>query len=165
MIVAVAVPSAASPARSARAADEQEVPAVIDVLVADDHVFFRAAVVDLLRGAEDTQVVAECSDGTEVLPAFHRVHPDVVLLDMAMPGATGLQAARAVLDADPGARVVMLTGDGSADSVRDARRLGVAGYLLKDDDPALLPSRMRTVAEGGTVWSADVRAVLESPAG
>jgi DNA-binding NarL/FixJ family response regulator len=59
---------------------------VIEVLVADDHAFFRAAVVDLLTGAGDTAVVAECSDGAQVLPAYHRVRRDVVLLDMAIPG-------------------------------------------------------------------------------
>ncbi len=135
---------------------------MIEVLVADDHAFFRAAVVDLLMGTGDTTVVAECTDGTEVLPAYRRVHPDVVLLDMSMPGATGLEAAHAVLTADPGARVLVLTGDASIESVREARRLGVAGYLLKDEDPALLPSRVRTVSEGGTVWSDGVLAFIEA---
>ena len=137
---------------------------MIEVLVADDHALFRGAVVDLLTGAGDTTVVAECSDGTQVLPAYRRVHPDVVLLDMAMPGATGLEAAHAVLSADPDARVVLLTGDSSPESVREARRLGVAGYLLKDDDPTLLPSRVRTVSAGGTVWSEDVRTLIEASA-
>ncbi len=134
---------------------------MIGVLVADDHPFFRSAVVDLLTDAADTTVVAECSDGTEVLAAFERVHPDVLLLDMAMPGATGLEAARAVLAADPSARVLMLTGDSSPDSVHEALRLGVAGYLLKDDDPTMLPVHVRTVESGGTVWSAQVRALVE----
>ncbi|MGY1732147.1 response regulator transcription factor [Geodermatophilus sp. SYSU D01045] len=137
---------------------------MIEVLVADDHAFFRAAVVDLLTDADDTAVVAECSNGAEVLPAFRRVRPDVVLLDLAMPGTTGLEAARAVLAADPGARVLMLTGDASAESVREARRLGVAGYLLKDDDPAMLPVHVRTVAEGGSVWSDGVRSLVDVPA-
>jgi DNA-binding NarL/FixJ family response regulator len=138
---------------------------VIEILVADDHAFFRAAVVDLLTGAGDTAVVAECSDGAEVLPAYRRVRPDVVLLDMAMPGATGLEAAEAVLTADPAARVLMLTGDASPESVLEARRVGVAGYLLKDDDPTLLPAHVRTVTSGGTVWSARVRPLLEGDGG
>ncbi len=137
---------------------------MIGVLVADDHAFFRSAVVDLLTGAGDTTVVAECSDGAEVLPAFRRVRPDVVLLDMAMPGATGLEAAEAVLTADPSARVLMLTGDSSPESVQEARRLGVAGYLLKDDDPTMLPAHVRTVTAGGTVWSEQVRPLLEGHA-
>lgn len=137
---------------------------MIEVLVADDHAGFRAAVIDLLTTSGDATVVAECADGTEVLPAYRRAHPDVVLLDMAMPRATGLEAAQAVLTADPLARVLMLTGDASADGVRAARRIGVAGYVLKDDDPALLPSHVRTVSQGGTAWSPAVRTYLDPPA-
>ncbi len=66
-----------------------------------------------------------------------------------------------MLTADPAARVLVLTGDASPESVLEARRLGVAGYLLKDDDPTLLPAHVRTVTSGGTVWSAQVRALVE----
>ncbi|WP_336028527.1 response regulator [Geodermatophilus sp. FMUSA9-8] len=137
---------------------------MIEVLVADDHAFFRASVVDVLDSAADTTVVAECRGGAEVLPAFRRHRPDVLLLDLAMPGVTGLEAAREVLAVDASARVVMLTGDASPGSVREARRIGVAGYLLKDDDPTLLAARVRAVAEGGVAWSAGVHALGEASA-
>ncbi|RFU22995.1 response regulator [Geodermatophilus marinus] len=126
---------------------------MIKVLLADDHAFVRSALADLLQSSGDVAVVAECEDGEEVLDATRRTQPDVVLLDVAMPRVTGLEAARELLAEHPGARVVVLTGQLTPALVEEARSLGVAGYLLKDDDPAALPGHVRTVAEGGEAWS------------
>ena len=127
---------------------------MITVLVADDHAFIRASLVELFTASGDLTVVAECEDGAEVLDAARRTHPDVVLLDVAMPRVTGLEAARELLAACPESRVVVLTGSLSPALVREARAIGVRGYLLKDDDPGALPGHVRTVAAGGTAWSA-----------
>jgi DNA-binding NarL/FixJ family response regulator len=81
-------------------------------------------------------------------------------MDLVMPGRTGLEATRDLLDAGVDSRVVLLTGSFSAATVREARALGAAGYLLKGDDPAELPQRVRDVASGGSAWSARAAASL-----
>jgi DNA-binding NarL/FixJ family response regulator len=129
---------------------------VIRVLVADDHDFVRAALVELLDASGDMTVVAECADGAQVVPAALRTAPDVVLLDLRMPRLTGLEAARALLEVRPDARVVVLTGSPSRSSAGEARQLGAAGYLLKGCPPEELVEQLRTVARGGTAWDRSV---------
>jgi DNA-binding NarL/FixJ family response regulator len=126
---------------------------VIKVLLADDHAFVRDSLVELFTASGDVTVVAQCEDGEQVLDAAQRTEPDVVLLDLAMPRVTGLQAARQLLSARPDARIVVLTGSLTPALVKEAQEIGVVGYLLKDDDPGALPDHVRTVAAGGTAWS------------
>jgi DNA-binding NarL/FixJ family response regulator len=126
---------------------------VIRVLLADDHDFVRSTLVELFTATQDIDVVAECSDGDQVLAAAERTHPDVVLLDLAMPRQTGLEAARVLLSAQPAARIVLLTANLSAAAVREAQAVGAVGYLLKGEDPADLVRHVRAVASGGTAWS------------
>jgi DNA-binding NarL/FixJ family response regulator len=128
---------------------------VIRLLLADDNDFVRQSLVDLLSARGDMSVVAECSDGDEVVEAAERTHPDVVIVDLAMARVGGLEAARRLLAVQPDARVVILTATLSADAVREARELGVVGYLLKDADPEELPHHVRAVAAGGTAWRAE----------
>ena len=134
--------------------------ALITVLIADDHPLFRGALVDLFGTTGDITVVAVCADGAEVLAAAQRTRPDVVLLDLRMPRWTGLQAARALTAAGVRSRVVLLTGSFSPATAREAHAAGAVGYLLKDDDPAELPRRVRDVAAGGTAWSTPAAASL-----
>ena len=137
---------------------------MIKVLLADDHAFVRDSVAELLSASGDITVVAQCADGSEVLAAALRTQPEVVLMDLAMPDRTGLEAARDLLDAGVPSRVVLLTGSFSAASVREAQALGAAGYLLKDDDPAALPGLVREVASGGSAWTPRAAASLAPPA-
>lgn len=137
---------------------------MIKVLLADDHAFVRDSLVELLSATGDVTVVAECEDGEQVLDAARRTRPDVVLLDLAMPRVTGLQAARELLAVHPEARVVVLTGSLTPALVKEAQAIGVVGYLLKDDDPGALPGHVRTVAAGGTAWS-DAAASATAPIG
>ena len=125
---------------------------MIRVLLADDNVFVRSALVDLLSTGGDIEVVAECADGDEVVPAAEHTRPDVVILDLAMARVGGLEAARRLLAVQPEARIVILTATLSAAAVREAHDLGVVGYLLKDAEPDELPGHVRTVAAGGTAW-------------
>jgi DNA-binding NarL/FixJ family response regulator len=135
---------------------EQGDSVAIKLLIADDHAFVRNALSDLFADTGDIDVVAQCTDGSQVADAVGRTLPDVVLMDLEMPRMTGLEAARELLGTDPTARVVMLTGVACPRSVSAAQELGVAGYLLKDDDPGELADQVRAVAAGGTVWSAAV---------
>jgi DNA-binding NarL/FixJ family response regulator len=121
------------------------------VLVVDDHAPLRRLIVEVLEEAGDIAVVGECSDGEEVVDAFLRTRPDVVLMDVNMPGTDGIEATRRLLAVEPGARVVLLTASSGADRSENARRLGGAGCLSKADVGAL-PDRVRAVASGGTAW-------------
>ena len=128
---------------------------MIRLLLADDNAYVRSSLVELLTAGGDMTVVAECTDGDEVVEAAERTHPDVLVLDLAMARVGGLEAARRVLAVQPDARVVILTATLSASAVRQARELGVVGYLLKDADPEELPHHVRAVAAGGTAWRAE----------
>ena len=126
---------------------------MIRVLIADDHAFLREMLADLFAGTGDIAVVAECADGDEVLATFQRTRPDVVLIDDGMQRMPGLEASRALLETEPDAFVLMLTGRFSSASLREAQSIGVKGYLLKGDDPSDLIQRVREIAAGGTAWS------------
>jgi DNA-binding NarL/FixJ family response regulator len=141
---------------------DQEVTTVIEVLVAEDNDLIRDAVVGIMAAAGDITVVSQCTDGDEVLDEARRTDPDVVLMDLAMKRMGGLEATRALLSDRPEARVVFLTGSLSAARVREAHDLGARGYLLKGGDPEELVAAVRTVAAGGTAWSAPALAFLDA---
>jgi DNA-binding NarL/FixJ family response regulator len=132
----------------------------IKVLLADDHALVRHAVADLLAVTDDIDVVAECSDGDQVTAAAEQSQPDVVLMDVQMPTMTGLDATRGLRATHPRVRVIVLSGLITAASAREAEALGVAGYLLKGDDPGALPDHIRRVASGGTAWSLPAAAAI-----
>ena len=135
---------------------------MIRLLVVDDNAVVRAALAELCAAAGDVAVVAECSDGSAAAEAARLARPDVVLMDLSMPGTGGLAATREVLAEQSDARVVVLTGSFSVESVRAAARLGAVGYLLKDGDPDELLRRVRDVAAGGTAWGDAAAATLRS---
>jgi len=137
-----------------------EVGMSIRVLLADDHAWVRSTVRDLLSASDDITVVAECADGAEVASAAARSRPDVVLTDLHMPRMGGLEAMRSLLGEQPDVRVIVLSGTLCQGSAREAKALGAAGYLLKADAPGDLPEQVRTVAAGGTAWSARTAAAL-----
>ena len=119
----------------------------IRVVVADDHPMFRAGVVASLAAADGIEVIAQASDAEEAV-ALVRTHlPDIVLLDVAMPGG-GLNAAREISAACPATRVVMLTVSEDEDDLMEAMKAGAAGYVLKGASAAELTSVVRSVCAG-----------------
>ncbi|MDQ4010808.1 MAG: response regulator transcription factor [Actinomycetota bacterium] len=98
---------------------------------------------------EDMEVVGEASGGEQALALVAAMHPDIVLLDLVLPGLSGLETARRLRDTHPEVKVVVLTSFSGQDSVLPAVRAGVAGYLLKDVGPAELASALRSVHHGG----------------
>ena len=125
---------------------------VIRVLLADDNAFVRQALRDFLNCTPGIEVVADCADGDEVLAAAESCRPDVAVLDVVMQRVGGLEAARGLLAAQPSARVLMLTASPSEAAMREARQIGAVGYLLKTEDPAVLPRAVHMAATGGTAW-------------
>jgi DNA-binding NarL/FixJ family response regulator len=128
-------------------------PGAIKLLIADDHPAVREALVELFDAIDDIHVVGTCVDGTEVTPTAELTEPDVVLMDLQMPKMSGLEATRELLSAQPQVRVVVLSGQVTPASAKEAMVLGAAGFLLKEEDPGDLPQRIRIVAAGGTAWS------------
>jgi DNA-binding NarL/FixJ family response regulator len=132
------------------------------VVVADDHPVFRDGLAMILR-ERDVEVVAEVSDGQEAIEAAAAHHPDVVLMDLTMPGLGGIEATRRLLAADPAVAVLVLTMSEDDDSLFAALRAGARGYLLKEAAADDIARAVVTVARGETVLGARVSArVLEA---
>ncbi|MFI7687783.1 response regulator [Nonomuraea sp. NPDC049655] len=131
----------------------------IRVLVADDHAMVRAGFGALLAAEPDIEVVGDAADGEQAVDRTRRLRPDVVLMDVRMPGMDGLRAARLLL-APPGGqyrpRVVMLTTFDLDDYVYEALRAGASGFLLKEAPPADLVSAVRVVAAGDALLAPSV---------
>ncbi|MEV1024083.1 response regulator transcription factor [Streptomyces sp. NPDC050264] len=132
-------------------------PSVIRTLVADDQAVVRTAFAGLLATQPDIEVVAEAEDGADAvrLAAEHR--PDVVLLDIRMPGTNGIEAARTILDASGGAtKALMLTTFGLDEYVYEALAAGASGFLLKDATFPELLHAVRVVAAGNALLSPEI---------
>jgi DNA-binding NarL/FixJ family response regulator len=132
------------------------------VVVADDHPVFRDGLAMILR-ERDVEVVAEVSDGQQAIEAAAAHHPDVVLMDLTMPGLGGIEATRRLLAADPAVAVLVLTMSEDDDSLFAALRAGARGYLLKEAAADDIARAVVTVARGETVLGARVSTrVLEA---
>jgi DNA-binding NarL/FixJ family response regulator len=125
----------------------------IRVLLVDDHKLFRAGIRSLLQTVSGVEVVAEAGDGREALRLIEAHRPDVVLMDIMMPGLNGLDAAARVARTSPASRVIMLSMNTDEDSVLQTLRAGAAGYLVKTADPAELELAIRAVVRGETFLS------------
>lgn len=104
----------------------------IQVILADDHQLVRAGLRALLESFDDVQVLAECSDGHDTLTQVEQLRPDVLLLDITMPGLNGLEVARRVPKLSSTTQVLVLSMHAGPEYVAQALRAGVAGYLIKD---------------------------------
>ena len=132
--------------------------AAIRVLVADDHPVVRQGLRAFLGSRPGVAVVGEAATGEEAVAEAARLRPDVVLMDLVMPGLGGVEAIRRIRAADPAARVLVLTSFSSDDQVLPAVQAGAAGYLLKDVDPPALEAAVRAVHRGGGPLSPSVGA-------
>ena len=120
----------------------------IRVVLADDHTLVRAGIRSLLEGIAGVEVVGDASDGSAVLLLAERHRPHVVLLDIGMPGMSGLEVVPRLLKIDRSIRAVMLSMHKSEEYVLEALRAGAAGYLLKESAVPELEIAVRAVARG-----------------
>jgi len=130
-----------------------EVSEQIRVLVVDDDALVRAGFTMLLAGADDIEIVGEAADGAEVEHAVAEHRPDVVLMDIRMPGMDGLAATEIVRVRDGAPEVIVLTTFDADDHVLRALRAGASGFLLKDTPPAGIVRAIRSVAAGEPILS------------
>lgn len=128
----------------------------VDVLVVDDDPVVRFGLTMMLRGAPDLRVVAEAGDGAEAVELAARHAPDVVLMDIRMPGTDGLTATETIRRRSPAPQVVVLTTFDADAHVLRALRAGAAGFLLKDTPPDELVVAIRHAAQGRPVLSPEV---------
>jgi DNA-binding NarL/FixJ family response regulator len=135
----------------------------IRVLLADDHPLIRAGLRAGLAAEPDFALVGEAADGHDALRLCREHRPDVLLLDLQMPGPSAVETVTAVHECCPGVRVLMLTAHSEAVYVRGLVAAGVAGYVLKDEAAELLVDAIRSVARGGTWFSRPVVAKLVQP--
>jgi DNA-binding NarL/FixJ family response regulator len=129
---------------------------MITVMIVDDHPVVRAGLIGILSGEEDLRVVGEASSADEAVTAARTLQPDVVLMDLRMPGGDGVVATAGVLAAAPKARVVVLTTYESDADILRAVEAGAAGYLLKDAGRVDLVTAIRAAARGETVLAPSV---------
>lgn len=128
----------------------------IRVLVADDHDLVRAGIRALLQGISGVEVVAEAGDGREALRLVEVHRPNVVLMDVLMPGLNGLEATARIVAEHPGVRVLILSMNSAEEFVIQAVRAGATGYLLKNSRTAELEQAIRAAAQGQTYLSPPV---------
>ena len=126
------------------------------VLIADDHVIVRAGICELMKLLPDVVVVAQASDGREALRLIERHNPDIVLMDIVMPGMDGLEATVLAKKQFPSVRVIILSEHSGEEFVFRALRAGADGFVLKDDSVAELYSAIKAVAQGGEHLSPQV---------
>lgn len=123
---------------------------MITVMVVDDHDIVRAGLAGVLAIAPDIQIVGEAADGAEALLLLAAIEPDVILMDLSMPGMDGVTATRHILREYPQACVVALTSYGDREHVMAMLDAGARGYLVKDGDPDELVRAVRAAADGGS---------------
>jgi DNA-binding NarL/FixJ family response regulator len=127
--------------------------APLRVLVVEDHPLFRKGVVALLEAVPDFSVAGVAVSGVEAVARAAELRPDVVLMDLQLPGISGIEATRAIVGADPDVRVLVLSLFEDEDSVFLALRAGARGYVLKDADEEELTGAIRAVARGEAIFS------------
>ena len=128
----------------------------VSVLIADDQALMRAGLRTILESDAGTDVLGEAADGAAAVEAALRVRPDVVLMDIRMPGVDGLEATRRIVQADRGTRVLILTTYDLDEYVYEALRAGASGFLLKDAPPEQLLAAIRVVAAGDALLAPSV---------
>ncbi|MBN4056232.1 response regulator transcription factor [Rhodothermus sp. AH-315-K08] len=127
-------------------------PIVIRVVLADDHPLIRAGIRGVLEKAGDIEVVGEAEDGIEALAAVERLKPDVLLLDIEMPGLAGIDVARQLVAQQSDVRILALSAHDDEQYVFGLLESGAAGYLIKDEVPDTIIQAVRGVAKGEDGW-------------
>ena len=134
---------------------------MIRVAIIDDHVIVRTGLKYLVEADPELELAGEFGGGVGAVDFYRAVKPDVTLLDVRMPDRGGIDVLHDLLEADPDARVVMLTTSGTDEDIYRSLELGAKGYVLKDGDSGEIMKAIRTVADGGKFIPEDVRVIYD----
>jgi DNA-binding NarL/FixJ family response regulator len=133
---------------------ERGMEQVLRVLVADDHPLILQGLRRTLEACDDIEVVGEARSGTEVLALVERRRPDVVLLDLRMPGLDGVQCIKQIKQSSPDVKAVILSGSDDRPSIESAQAAGASAYVIKSVSSVDIPALLRQVAAGYTLFQA-----------
>jgi DNA-binding NarL/FixJ family response regulator len=128
----------------------------IHILIADDHLFYREGVRSLLSGVPDVEIVGEASNGEEAVRLTTERNPDVILMDLKMPGMNGIEATHEILKSNPNVGILIITMFDDDDSVFAMMRAGARGYILKDADQSELLRAIQSVHSGEAIFSPSI---------
>lgn len=134
----------------------------IKVLIVDDHAILRAGLAALLTAASDIELVGEAAGGEEAISRATELRPDVVLMDLSMPGVDGVTATRRIVSNHPGIHVIVLTSYSDRQWIDDALQAGAEGYLLKHSGPEVVVAGIREVMAGGAPLDSKAARILLS---
>lgn len=126
------------------------------IIIAEDHPMFRSGVRSLLATTDDLEVVGEASDGIEAVKLAGELQPDLIIMDIRMPGLNGIEATMRIKEQYPAIEVLILTMYQDDQSVFTAMRVGAKGYVLKDADESELLQSIRMVGSGSAVFSTGI---------
>jgi RNA polymerase sigma factor (sigma-70 family) len=128
------------------------------ILLADDHPLFRGGLRNLIQTQDDLEIVGEASNGEEAIEMASKYQPDVIVMDIRMPGINGIEATRIIQEKYPEIKVLIVTMLKNDKSVFTAMKMGARGYVLKDAGEMELLQSIRMVGNGGAVFSSDIAA-------
>jgi len=132
----------------------------VRVLLIDDHDVVRAGLSNLLQRQHNAEIVGEASDGRKAVELVQQLSPDVVLMDIAMPGLNGLEATRQIRAADTGAKVIILSMHSDTQYVIEVLKAGASGYLLKNSVGQHLPLALKAAMDGKVYLSPEITGVV-----
>lgn len=132
----------------------------IRLVIVDDHVLFRRGLIGLLSDMPEFEVEGDAGNGKDALTLMEKLHPDIILLDVNMPGMSGVETLRALRGMGSQARALMLTVSQEEDDLMGAITAGASGYLLKNAEPEALRRTLLDVYEGKSVMSPEVTGLL-----
>jgi DNA-binding NarL/FixJ family response regulator len=136
------------------------------VLIVDDHAFIRRGVQTILQPFSEWELCGEADNGIDAIRMAKQLKPEVIIMDVSMPGLNGIEATRAISKTQPGVKIVLLTLHESADLVRSAFRAGARGYLLKTDaEQELVRALTAVIGEGAYISPKIDREVVKSVIG
>ncbi len=125
----------------------------IKVLIADDHLFYREGIRTLLSTAEEVEIIGEASNGLDVITRTSELQPDIILMDLKMPGLNGIDATRQIIQKQPKVGILVITMFDDDESVFAVMRAGARGYILKDADQEELVRAITAVYRGEAIFS------------
>lgn len=132
----------------------------INILVVDDHSLVREGIIAMLSGVESFSIIGDAASGEESIPMVEALNPDVILMDINMPGLNGIETSKVLLAKNPALRIIILSMDVTQEYISEAIKAGVCGYLAKDSKKDVLIQAIRKVNSGEQYFGERVSEVI-----